>query len=79
VRSVSEPSARCRRRGARSERLQGIVGGSGMGLGGSRRQRPRSQQSDILSPAMRRYLIYALLAVVWCCLWVMVGLILYLA
>jgi hypothetical protein len=37
----------------------------------------RPVRSDNLS-VVRRYVIFGLLAVVWCCLWIMVGLILYL-
>jgi hypothetical protein len=40
--------------------------------------KPQSKRGVIRFPTVRRYLIYGLLAVVWCCIWIMVGLILYL-
>jgi hypothetical protein len=57
-------------------RRQGIAGGSVTAWDGST-QPGRRSRDDILS-AVRRYLIYGLLAVAWCSLWIMVGLILYL-
>ena len=64
------------RKDGRSRRLA-IAGGLVTAWDGSTQPGLRSRD-DILS-AMRRYVIFGLLGVVWCCLWIMVGLILYLA
>jgi hypothetical protein len=44
---------------------------------GSTQQGRRSRDDNV--SAMRRYVIFGLLAFIWCCLWIIVGLIIYLA